>query len=68
MGRPCGASVIYPPLDVRGGYLASAPGDYYLTVSRLVEYKRADLAADFVAAHIDEFRSGKQRRFESVFR
>jgi hypothetical protein len=50
------------------GYLADALGDYYLTVSRLVEYKRADLAADFVAAQVEEFRSGNQRQFESLFR
>jgi glycosyltransferase involved in cell wall biosynthesis len=38
------ADVIYPPVDVTSGYVADTIGDYYLTVSRLVDYKRADLA------------------------
>ncbi len=36
------ASVIYPPVDVKSGYVADTIGDYYLTVSRLVDYKRTD--------------------------
>jgi glycosyltransferase involved in cell wall biosynthesis len=41
------ASVIYPPIDVErftpGG---GTPGDYYLVASRLVPYKRVELAVD----------------------
>lgn len=37
------STVIYPPVDVPG-YVADDIGDYYLTVSRLVPYKRIDLA------------------------
>jgi glycosyltransferase involved in cell wall biosynthesis len=40
------ATVIYPPVDVRSGYESDAIGDYYLTVSRLVDYKRVDLAVE----------------------
>jgi glycosyltransferase involved in cell wall biosynthesis len=40
------ASVIYPPVDVKSGYVADTIGDYYLTVSRLVDYKRTDLAVE----------------------
>jgi glycosyltransferase involved in cell wall biosynthesis len=36
--------VIYPPVDVASGYVANSIGDYYLVVSRLVDYKRTDLA------------------------
>ena len=35
--------VIHPPVDTVAGYLASAPGKAYLTVGRLVPYKRIDL-------------------------
>ncbi|MGB9071628.1 MAG: glycosyltransferase [Terriglobales bacterium] len=38
------ASVIYPPVRTSDGYLAEKTGDYYLVVSRLVDYKRVDLA------------------------
>lgn len=38
------STVIYPPVDVSGGYISSQTEDYYLLVSRLVPYKRADLA------------------------
>src|SRR5208282_2317895 len=38
------ATVIYPPVDVRAGYLASRTDDYYLAVAQLVDYKRVDLA------------------------
>ena len=38
------SSVIYPPVKVTDGYLADKRGDYYLVVSRLVDYKRVDLA------------------------
>jgi glycosyltransferase involved in cell wall biosynthesis len=40
------ATVIYPPVDVGSGYVADSIGDYYLTVSRLVDYKRVDLAVE----------------------
>lgn len=38
------SEVIYPPVNVRAGYLAEKTEDYYLLVSQLVDYKRADLA------------------------
>jgi glycosyltransferase involved in cell wall biosynthesis len=38
------SDVIYPPVNVRAGYLAEKTEDYYLLVSQLVDYKRADLA------------------------
>ncbi len=38
------AEVIYPPVDVASGYVASEVQDYYLVVGRLVDYKRVDLA------------------------
>jgi glycosyltransferase involved in cell wall biosynthesis len=37
------STVIYPPVDTSSGYLVDAPGDAYLTVGRLVPYKRVDL-------------------------
>jgi glycosyltransferase involved in cell wall biosynthesis len=37
------ATVIYPPLKV-DGYISDKTDDYYLVVSRLVDYKRIDLA------------------------
>lgn len=41
-----GSDVIYPPVDV-DGYPADVPAeDYYLIVSRLVAYKRIDLAIE----------------------
>lgn len=40
------AVVIHPPVDVASGYLADTIGDYYLTVGRLVDYKRIDLAVE----------------------
>jgi glycosyltransferase involved in cell wall biosynthesis len=40
------AFVIYPPVNVASGYLADEVGDYYLSVGRLVDYKRTDLAVD----------------------
>jgi glycosyltransferase involved in cell wall biosynthesis len=36
--------VIHPPTDISAGYICSNIGDYYLVVSRLVPYKRVDLA------------------------
>ncbi len=35
--------VIHPPVDITAGYVASVPGGGYLTVGRLVPYKRIDL-------------------------
>lgn len=39
------ATVIYPPLKV-DGYISDHTDDYYLVVSRLVGYKRVDLAIE----------------------
>jgi glycosyltransferase involved in cell wall biosynthesis len=39
------AKVIYPPLRV-DGYISEETDDYYLVVSRLVDYKRVDLAIE----------------------
>ena len=38
------ATVIYPPVNVRAGYLANRTEDYYLVVGQFVDYKRVDLA------------------------
>lgn len=38
------AVVIPPPIDVQRFYVAEAPGDYYLVISRLIAYKRIELA------------------------
>lgn len=38
------STVIYPPVDVAAGYISPKIEDYYLVVSRLVPYKRVDLA------------------------
>jgi glycosyltransferase involved in cell wall biosynthesis len=35
--------VVYPPVDTSSGYLADNQSDAYLTVGRLVAYKRTDL-------------------------
>ncbi|MFY9939718.1 MAG: glycosyltransferase [Silvibacterium sp.] len=35
--------VLYPPVDTSSGYITDTPGDAYLTVGRLVSYKRTDL-------------------------
>jgi len=40
------SAVIYPPVDVSAGYLAESTDDYYLVVSRMVPYKRVDLAIE----------------------
>ncbi|MDI4644169.1 glycosyltransferase family 4 protein [Cohnella hashimotonis] len=44
------AAIIHPPVDTerfsRGKSEARAPGDYYLVVSRLVSYKRIDVAVE----------------------
>ena len=36
--------VIYPPVETTAGNTCTIPGDYYLAVGRLVDYKRFDLA------------------------
>jgi glycosyltransferase involved in cell wall biosynthesis len=38
------SEIIYPPVDVRGIPLSHQKGDHYLIISRLVPYKRIDLA------------------------
>ena len=38
--------VIHPPVDTTAGYLARVPGRTYLTVGRLVPYKRIDLLVE----------------------
>ena len=38
------STVIHPPTDTSAGYICSNIDDYYLVVSRLVPYKRVDLA------------------------
>jgi len=40
------ATVIYPPVDTQRFATDQAPGDYYLVVSRLIPYKRVDLAIE----------------------
>jgi glycosyltransferase involved in cell wall biosynthesis len=40
------AVVVYPPVDVFSGYLSKRVDDYYLIVSRLIDYKRVDLAIE----------------------
>jgi glycosyltransferase involved in cell wall biosynthesis len=40
------ATVIYPPVEVSSGYLSKRVDDYYLVVSRLIDYKRVDLAIE----------------------
>src|SRR5208337_5413766 len=36
--------VIHPPVETAAGNTDTVPGDYYLAVGRLVDYKRFDLA------------------------
>lgn len=40
------AEVIYPPIDGKRFSLSQKQGDYYLIISRLVPYKRIDLAVE----------------------
>ncbi|WP_373231254.1 glycosyltransferase [Cohnella sp.] len=41
------AEIIYPPVDISRFQISDAePGDYFLVVSRLVSYKRIDLAVE----------------------
>ncbi len=41
-----GSTVIHPPVDVSAGYLSQETDGCYLVVSRLVPYKRVDLAIE----------------------
>jgi glycosyltransferase involved in cell wall biosynthesis len=38
------STVIHPPVDAAIATLSTGPGDYYLAVGRMVDYKRFDLA------------------------
>ena len=40
------SAVIHPPVDVAAGYISPVTEDYYLVVSRLVPYKRVELAIE----------------------
>jgi glycosyltransferase involved in cell wall biosynthesis len=40
------AAVVYPPVEVSSGYLSERVDEYYLVVSRLIDYKRVDLAIE----------------------
>jgi glycosyltransferase involved in cell wall biosynthesis len=40
------SAIIYPPVDTGRFSPASAPGDYYLSVGRLIPYKQVDLAVE----------------------
>lgn len=40
------STVIYPPVAVAAGAISSPTDDFYLVVSRLVDYKRVDLAIE----------------------
>lgn len=40
------STIIYPPLDTSRSFLADQHEEYYLTVGRLVPYKRTDLLID----------------------
>lgn len=40
------STVIYPPANVDAGYISEKIDDYYLVVSRLVPYKRVDIAIE----------------------
>jgi glycosyltransferase involved in cell wall biosynthesis len=40
------STVIHPPVDVSSGCISDSVDDYYLIVSRMVSYKRVDLAIE----------------------
>jgi glycosyltransferase involved in cell wall biosynthesis len=40
------ATIVYPPVDTDRFATSRAPGEYYLVVSRLIPYKRVDLAVE----------------------
>jgi glycosyltransferase involved in cell wall biosynthesis len=42
--------IIYPPVNTRRFQPAAAAGDYYLSLGRLIPYKRVDLVVDACAA------------------
>lgn len=48
------STVIYPPVDVERFALCERKGDYYLTASRLVSYKRTDLIVEAFNAMPDK--------------
>ena len=56
------AQVIHPPVDLRGFRLAQDKGDAYVTVSRLVPYKRVDLLVAGLRAHARRPPRGRRRR------
>ena len=43
------STVIYPPIDLHRGSIASAPGEHYLCAGRLVGYKRTELLIEACA-------------------
>ncbi|MFO8232807.1 MAG: glycosyltransferase family 4 protein [Longimonas sp.] len=48
------AHVVYPPVDVEAFGLQTEKDDYYLTMARLVPYKRVDLIVDAFATMPDK--------------
>jgi glycosyltransferase involved in cell wall biosynthesis len=40
------STVIHPPVEVAASGISGRPGDYYLAIGRLVDYKRFDLAVN----------------------
>lgn len=48
------SQVIYPPVDIHGFEPGNSRGDFYLTASRMVPYKRIDLIVDAFAAMPDK--------------
>ena len=40
------STVIHPPVESAAGQISREPGEYYLALGRLVDYKRFDLAVD----------------------
>jgi glycosyltransferase involved in cell wall biosynthesis len=40
------STIIHPPVNTSGSFLASKHGDYYLAAGRLVPYKRTDILID----------------------
>lgn len=48
------ATVIYPPVDVERYTLATEKGDFYLTASRLVPYKKIDLIVEAFSKQPDK--------------
>ena len=48
------STLIYPPVDVNGFLLKQEKGDYYITVSRMVPYKRIDLIVEAFSSMPDK--------------